>query len=180
MQLMPATAREVGLRVIDWNHNWNRRAYLVYLRKYGDERLDPRKNILAGTRYLRIQYDHFTEIPDVQERWKFALAANKGGTDHIDRAIRLAKDAHPEIWTMWEFTNKHLYGCDILEICGYVRKIWRRYLWGWELVDDQQPEIRPFPYDDGWASRDGFFGFYPRKDGFCVRFKKWGARNGGM
>ncbi len=106
LQLMPGTDMEVD----------------------GDiDAFDPEGNLDNGAHYLRIQYSHFREIPDLNERWKFALAAYNGGRGHINRALRLARAADPEKWTTWEFARKYLDGCDIMQICGYVASIWRRF-----------------------------------------------------
>jgi soluble lytic murein transglycosylase-like protein len=133
LQLMPATARELGLKALDNLPGWTSHAYLGFARDAKDERLDPEKNLDAGARYLRIQYDHFPEIPDPQERWKFALASYNGGRGHINNALRAARIAEfgleplaprPGKWQTWDFTRKFLAGCDVLQICGYVSSIW--------------------------------------------------------
>jgi hypothetical protein len=62
MQLMPDTARGLGLRVGNGV----------------DDRLDPEKNIDAGMRYLRQQYDKFG-------RWDLALAAYNAGPGAVQK-----------------------------------------------------------------------------------------------
>lgn len=136
LQLMPATARELGLHAIDRNPGWTITAYLGFARDAKDERLDTEKNLDAGARYLRIQYDHFPEIPDPEEKWKFALASYNGGRGHVNHALRAARKAEfgdeplaarPGQWQTWEFTRKHLDGCDVVQIVTYVSMIWTRY-----------------------------------------------------
>jgi peptidoglycan lytic transglycosylase F len=69
MQLMPATAKELG--VVDPN--------------------DPEQNIKAGTKYLNRMYDYWDNIPDSIQRIKFAMASFNSGYGHIKDAQNLAK-----------------------------------------------------------------------------------------
>lgn len=72
-QLMPATAsKDLGLRVDS----------------QVDERLDPAKNVDAGARYLRRQYDRFAEGKTDTERWRLALAAYNSGPGSVNRRLR--------------------------------------------------------------------------------------------
>ena len=64
-QLMPETARELGLIVNDEL----------------DERLDPALGCAAGLEYLRIQYARYGD-------WALALAAYNSGPGNVNRAIR--------------------------------------------------------------------------------------------
>ncbi|MBB4080262.1 membrane-bound lytic murein transglycosylase D [Lewinella aquimaris] len=64
-QLMPGTARELGLTVNDEL----------------DERLDPTLGCAAGLEYLRIQYERYGD-------WALALAAYNSGPGNVNRAIR--------------------------------------------------------------------------------------------
>ena len=139
MQLLPATAREMGLDI--------------------QEIFDPEKNISAGVKYDRVQYDHFPEISPsprpspargegnlFNERLKFMLAAYNCGRGYINKALRLAKElefgyqplsARPGQWQTWEYTctflsvplcevnGKH---SDYKQVWNYVEKIWEKYL----------------------------------------------------
>ena len=69
MQLMPATAKELG--VIDVNN--------------------PDQNIKAGMKYLKRMYDYWPEIPDSVQRIKFAMASYNSGFGHVKDAQNLAK-----------------------------------------------------------------------------------------
>lgn len=118
MQFMPGTWEEVG---------------------EGDP-TEPEQSIKAGAKYDRYLYDRFEEISIPNERWKFALASYNGGRGHINNALRKAREACgislalPWIeqvqfggeWTLWDFTKKHLYGCDTKQIVDYVDRIWER------------------------------------------------------
>lgn len=133
LQLMPGTAREMGLIALDHHEGWSKEAYLGFMRDAKDERLSVPLNLEAGARYLRIQYDHFPEIPDEEECWKFGLAAYNGGRGHINNALKLSmRDClsgglHFDKWEHWDFTRRFLDHCDVLQICGYVTNIWRYY-----------------------------------------------------
>lgn len=79
MQLMPATAREVGVSS----------AY------------DPEENVAGGTRYLeRLNGMWEDEIPDPTERLKFVLASYNTGRGHVQDAQRLAEKngGNPQDW----------------------------------------------------------------------------------
>lgn len=68
MQLMPATAKELG--VVDAN--------------------DPAQNIKAGIKYLKRMYDYWDKIPDSIQRIKFAMASYNSGYGHVKDAQKLA------------------------------------------------------------------------------------------
>ncbi len=71
-QLMPATARSLGLTVT----------------KSVDERKDPKKNIDAGMRYLRSNYDRFGD-------WGLATWAYHAGEGNVSKALKIyAKEQH--------------------------------------------------------------------------------------
>lgn len=69
MQLMPATAKELG--VTDAN--------------------DPDQNIKAGIKYLKRMYNYWDNIPDSIQRIKFAMASYNCGYGHIKDAQNLTK-----------------------------------------------------------------------------------------
>ena len=79
LQLMPRTAREVGVR----NPN------------------DPSQNVAGGVRYLAMLSDAWEdEIPDEAERLKFVLASYNAGRGHVLDAQRLAEKHgdDPHVW----------------------------------------------------------------------------------
>jgi membrane-bound lytic murein transglycosylase F len=69
MQMMPATAKELG--VVDG--------------------LDPKDNIKGGTKYLKELYDNFSEIEDSIQRIKFTMASYNCGYYHVKDAQNLAE-----------------------------------------------------------------------------------------
>jgi membrane-bound lytic murein transglycosylase F len=78
MQLMPATARELGVSDIS----------------------DPSQNLEGGTTYLKHLWERWAEIPDSVDRLKFTMASYNCGYSHVEDARRLAKkyDANPLVW----------------------------------------------------------------------------------
>jgi len=68
MQLMPATAKELGVSNIS----------------------DPEQNIRAGSKYLKKMYSYWEQIPDSIQRIKFAMASYNCGYSHIKDAQKLA------------------------------------------------------------------------------------------
>lgn len=71
MQIMPGTAKEIGLAQSDM-HN-------------------PRASVMAGAGYLKSLSDRFADVRDRNERIKFAMAAYNGGYWHIRDAMALAQ-----------------------------------------------------------------------------------------
>jgi len=69
MQLMPATAKELGVTDVH----------------------DPDQNIKAGTKYLKRMYGYWDNIPDTIQRIKFAMASYNCGYGHVKDAQKLAK-----------------------------------------------------------------------------------------
>ncbi len=120
MQLMPPTAREMGL----------------------EDPFDPGDNIRAGTHYLRKQYDRIPEEVGVVDRTCFALASYNGGYGHLIDARNLARQMgkDPNVWvdnvdqayallSEPDHARRAKYGyCRSDEIIGYVRKIMSRYI----------------------------------------------------
>ena len=78
MQIMPATAQELG--VID--------------------RSDPEQSLRGGTMYLDQLYRNFKEVPDSLERIKFTMASFNAGLGHLEDARRLAAERglNPNVW----------------------------------------------------------------------------------
>lgn len=78
-QLMPGTARELGLTV----------------NEELDERLDPELGCAAGLEYLRIQYERYGD-------WSLALAAYNCGPGNVNKALRRSRGR-----SYWDI-RKHL------------------------------------------------------------------------
>lgn len=78
MQMMPATAKEMGVSAS----------------------LDPTEVIRGGSRYLKKLYDHFENISDPVQRTKFTMAAYNCGLSHVLDAQNLAhiKGLNDTIW----------------------------------------------------------------------------------
>lgn len=68
MQLMPSTAKELGVSNIS----------------------DPEENIRAGSEYLKRMYAYWEEVPDSIQRIKFAMASYNCGYSHVKDAQKLA------------------------------------------------------------------------------------------
>jgi len=107
MQIMPETARHLGLAAAD-----------VY---------DPEKNIAAATKYLDELRGHFSDISDPKERDNFVLAAYNGGFFHIRDAMALARK-HGDDPTRWANVAKYVlllsqpeYYRDPVVKYGYMR-----------------------------------------------------------
>jgi membrane-bound lytic murein transglycosylase F len=80
LQLMPATARQYGVR----------------------NALNPEENIQGAVRFLKWLNDFWDEqIPDEAERLKFILASYNTGAGHVQDAQRLAKKygGDPHVWS---------------------------------------------------------------------------------
>ena len=140
LQLMPATARELGVSTLD-------------------QLCDPQTNLLAGITYLKRQYAALKEIPDRDERIKFALASYNGGRGYINAAIKLATLAakakgEPAVLT-WAIVGKYLSRPDCKcngkrpdhkQITDYVRRIWSSYTS--ELKKQRAAFIKSAPVHD--------------------------------
>jgi len=85
MQLMPATAEELGV----------------------EDRTNPEKNIKGGTKYLKQLWDRWEDISDSTQRVKFAMASFNCGYYHVRDAANLAlKYGHNN--SIWD-DNVELY-----------------------------------------------------------------------
>jgi len=69
MQLMPSTAKELGVSDIT----------------------DPEQNIKAGSKYLKRMYSYWNQVPDSIQRIKFAMASYNCGYSHVKDAQKLAE-----------------------------------------------------------------------------------------
>lgn len=108
MQVMPATAEELGIEDI----------------------LDPLESLKGGTTYLNQLYNRFDEITNKQERIKFTLAAFNCGFGHVTDAQRLAEKnkLNPFVWKdnvdkmLLELQYPKNYNLPIVKY-GYVRGV---------------------------------------------------------
>jgi len=106
MQMMDGTAKDMGVKSIT----------------------NPEDNIRGGTKYLKILWNWWKEIPDSLERLKFVLASYNCGYGHVVDARKLAikNNKNPNIWTdnVNEFLLKleypNYYQDDVVDY-GYVR-----------------------------------------------------------
>lgn len=78
MQLMPATARELGVSDVT----------------------DPKQNIRGGSTYLHNMWNRWEMIPDSVQRLKFTLASYNCGYSHVVDAQRLTEKygGNPKVW----------------------------------------------------------------------------------
>lgn len=77
-QFMPATAREVGLKI----------------NAQVDERCDPNKSTEAALKYLALQHERFGN-------WALALAAYNSGSGTVTRAVKRARNS--DFWKMQRY-----------------------------------------------------------------------------
>jgi membrane-bound lytic murein transglycosylase F len=121
LQLMPGTARQVGVR----------------------DPFDPEDNVGGAVRYIKWLTDFWDErITDEGERLKFILASYNTGAGHVEDAQRLASKyggdplrwEHVSYWLLQKSTQKYSsddvvkFGfCRGLEPVNYVEHILRRY-----------------------------------------------------
>lgn len=121
IQLMPATAKEVGV-----SNNYN-----------------PEENIRGGVKYLDRMRDNFEAVEDSIQKVKFTLAAFNCGAGHVYDAMRLAEKhgKNPNIWDenveeyILKLKDKKYYLDDVVrhgfvrgtEPYNYVRDIFLRY-----------------------------------------------------
>ena len=121
IQLMPATAKEVGV----------------------SNSFDPKQNIRGGVKYLARMGKRFSNITDSIQEVKFTLAAFNCGAGHVFDAMRLAEKngKDPNVWDqnveefMLKLSNKKYYLDKVVrhgfvrgaEPYHYVRDIFLRY-----------------------------------------------------
>ncbi|HET9752321.1 MAG TPA: transporter substrate-binding domain-containing protein [Myxococcales bacterium] len=124
-QIMPATARGLGIR---------------------DPR-DPEQSIRGGLDYMQQLCEHYGDVPDPVERYRFALAAYNTGLGHVDDARLLARRERKDA-TRWRQVAPYLlllsdrrvasrtrFGfCRGNEPVDYVRHIDERYAGYAQLV----------------------------------------------
>lgn len=150
MQVMPRTARQVGIT---------------------SDLTDPETNIRAGTRYLVWLRERFEEDLSVRDRMWFTLAAFNAGTGHVRDARRLAArlGLNPDRWfdnvevAMRKLSERRYFRHARFgyvrgsEPVGYVRAIRERYqayiLWTNDCWPDCQPDPHPQIADYAQAER---------------------------
>ena len=124
-QIMPATAKGLGIR----------------------DPTDPEQSIRGGLKYMQQLSDHYKDVPDPIERYRFALAAYNSGFGHVDDARHLARAGKKDI-TRWREVAPFLlklsdrkvakharFGfCRGSEPVDYVRHIDERYTGYAQLV----------------------------------------------
>lgn len=131
LQLMPATAREMGV----------------------SDPYDPEQNVAGGVRYLQwLEEQWLNDVPDPDQRLRFVLASYNTGRGHVQDAQRLAtKNGHdPQNWehvSHWllqkskrsVFTDPVVrYGYSRgLEPVTYVQKILDRFRHYQQFVSEQ-------------------------------------------
>jgi membrane-bound lytic murein transglycosylase F len=121
IQLMPATAKEVGV----------------------SNSYDPKQNINGGVTYLNRMRKHFKSVKDSVQKIKFTMAAFNCGLGHVLDAQRLAKKhgKNPRVWDdnveeyILKLKDKKYFLDDVVkygfvrgeEPYNYVRDIFLRY-----------------------------------------------------
>lgn len=139
LQLMPRTAKEVGVR--------NSR--------------DPEDNVAGGVRYLqKLEKAWAADIPDEEERLKFVLASYNAGRGHVQDAQRLAQKngQDPKVWEnvsywMLQKSKRSVYTDPVvkygfvrgLEPVTYVELILSRFDHYQEFVTDEGPGAEAQP-----------------------------------
>ena len=108
MQMMPATAKEMGVK----------------------NRTNPEDNLRGGAKYLKYLYSRFDDITDSVQRIKFTMAAYNCGYYHVRDAQKLAEKKKLNT-TKWDKNVEEMilalsypknYNLDFIEY-GYVRGI---------------------------------------------------------
>ncbi len=152
MQLMPGTARQMGLHTGLYQ---------------------PEQNVQAGTKYLKYLEQFWKEVPDFTQRIKFILASYNAGVGHVQDAARLAKkygysdtewDGNVEYFILYK-SNPKFYNDRVVkygyargsETFNYVRNIIKKYFYYTDNINDstnldfalQQKDLIPFNGIDG-------------------------------
>ncbi len=115
LQLMPATASEVGVA----------------------NPFDPAENIQGGIRYLQRQYNALGEVPSHVDRLLWSFAAYNGGRGYLDfngapanTCLELASRDEPAAWWKWDVGRYWLMHRECL-----VRGRYPDYRQIWQYVD---------------------------------------------
>lgn len=129
MQIMPATAKELGV----------------------NNPLDPVQSLRGGVKYLDRTWDRFESVEDSIQKVKFTLAAFNCGAGHVFDAMRLAEKngKNPNVWDenvdeyILKLAEKEYYLDDVvrygfargLEPYNYVKDIFLRYEYYKQFID---------------------------------------------
>jgi membrane-bound lytic murein transglycosylase F len=124
-QIMPGTAKGLGI----------------------SDPADPEQSIRGGLKYMQQLHEHYQDVADPIERYRFALAAYNTGFGHVDDARRLCKAAGKDHRRWREvaafllklsdrrYAAKTRFGfCRGIEPVDYVRHIDERYAGYVQLV----------------------------------------------
>jgi membrane-bound lytic murein transglycosylase MltF len=91
--------------------------------------MDPELNLRGGVKYLRIQYEHFPEVPDHMERLRWSWASYNGGRGYVNRAFHVARLDGVADWWKWAIGQHWLMNCDC--VVGGKRPDYRQM---WDYV----------------------------------------------
>lgn len=125
MQLMPATAHDLGLEP--------------------EQVWEPEKNIAAAAKYIGQLNYHFKDIRNFNERTKFVLAAYNGGMFHVRDAMLLTEKngGNPHLWNdVSEYIRKlatpefyndsivrygYMRGSETADYVSRIHNLWYKY-----------------------------------------------------
>jgi membrane-bound lytic murein transglycosylase F len=132
MQIMPATAEELGL----------------------EDPSNPKDNLEAGVTYLKQLWDRWDDISDEVQRIKFTLASYNCGYHHVVDAQKLAtrNNADPDVWDnevedfLLKLSYPRFYRDEAVEY-GYVRGI-EPYEYVREIFERYEHYKKLIPLDD--------------------------------
>lgn len=135
MQVMPATAKELGIEDVT----------------------DPIESLRGGTKYLNQIFERFSDVPDTINRTKFTLAAFNCGYGHVRDAQLLAEanNLNPMIWEnnvekmLLALRFPKNYNKDFIkygyvrgyEPVTYVRQIYERYQHYKKFITEKENEL---------------------------------------
>ena len=81
------------------------------------------ENIRGGIKFMVYLYDRLKEIPNPQERLKFALASYNGGMGYVKKAIDMARKNGPK-WEYWHYTKYYLTQVRVKGKTPYFNQMW--------------------------------------------------------
>jgi membrane-bound lytic murein transglycosylase D len=113
-QIMPETAKELGLKVTPAI----------------DERFDPYKSTQAATKYLKQLYDKFQD-------WGLALAAYNAGEYRINTALKQIKEGVQDYWAIRKFLKPETQNY----IPAYLAATYIMQYYPWHNLKPQLPHL---------------------------------------